>query len=85
MKDRKVKVNGINKCYSVEVEKGVFAGEQGVAITLRDASGNEMVVAVSEEDWEKIREIQCNCCPNCGAPIDWEEAEPMCDQCGWAE
>ncbi|GAH72101.1 unnamed protein product, partial [marine sediment metagenome] len=51
-------VKGMNKCYSVEVEKGVFAGEQGVAITLRDASGNEMAVAVSEEDWEKIRNIR---------------------------
>lgn len=58
MEDRKVKVKGINECYSVEVEKGVFAGKQGVAITLRDASGNEMVVVVSEEDWEKIRNIR---------------------------
>lgn len=56
MEDRKVKVKGINRCYSVEVEKGVFVGEQGVAITLRDASGKEMAVAVSKENWEKIRE-----------------------------
>ena len=58
MEDKEVKVKGINKCYSVEVEKGVFVGEQGVAITLRDASGNEMTVAVSKEDWEKIRNIR---------------------------
>ena len=29
---------------------------------------------------------ECNCCPNCGLSlIDWDEAEPMCDVCGWAE
>ena len=27
----------------------------------------------------------CDCCPNCGNPIDWDEAEPMCDKCGWSE
>lgn len=57
MEDRKVKVNGINKCYRVEVKKGVFVGEQGVSITLGDASGNEMAVAVSNEDWEKIKRL----------------------------
>ena len=52
-----MKVKGINKCYIVEVKKGVFMEKEGVAITLSDASGNEMTVAVSKEDWEKIREI----------------------------
>ena len=28
----------------------------------------------------------CNCCPGCGKPtIDWNDAEPMCNECGWAE
>jgi hypothetical protein len=28
---------------------------------------------------------ECNCCPNCGSPVDINKAEIMCDVCGWAQ
>jgi len=47
---------------------------------------------MDEEIFEKKKckfcgknEDECNCCPKCGKPIDWDEAEPMCDNCGWAQ
>ena len=40
-----------------------------------------------EEEYVRICKFcgktDCNCCPSCGSPIDWDEEEVMCDVCGW--
>lgn len=53
----KMKVKGINPCYSVEIERGTYAEEKGVCIILTDGMGRQIAVAISDEDWNKIKEI----------------------------
>ena len=48
-----MKVQGINKCYSVEIEP---LGK-GIAINLSSIDGHMMGVIVSKEDWEKLKQI----------------------------
>ena len=52
-----MKIKGINPFYSVEIEKGTYVKEKGVCITLTDASGMQIAVAISDKDWDKIKQI----------------------------
>ena len=52
-----MEVKGINPCYSVIIRRGVYVEQKGVCITLTNVDGMQMVVAISDEDWDKIKQI----------------------------
>lgn len=52
-----MKVIGINPYYFVEIERGIYVKKKGVCIILSDVTGKQMAVAISDKDWDKIKEI----------------------------
>lgn len=51
-----MKVKGINKAYSIEVEQGVYVGVEGISIML-NAPNRSLCVCISREDWNKIVKV----------------------------
>lgn len=50
-----MKVNGVNKCYSVKIDKR-FLLQDCIVITLSDVAGGMMSVAITKKNWEKLKE-----------------------------
>ena len=49
--DVTMKIKGLNKYYSIEIEKE----NKKVFITLKDALSKEICVGISDKNWEKIK------------------------------
>jgi hypothetical protein len=47
-----IEVDGLNKCYSVEIKET----EKGISIALKRIDGQEMCVVIGDDNWKQIKE-----------------------------
>lgn len=48
-------VKGLNKLYDVTIERSIFRGKKGIAITAGNLMTGLTSVMISEENWEKLK------------------------------